>query len=104
MTIAFRRHTGWRRWALVLLMPLGLTPTVAVNWNTAGMWVMEAAGNAAGQVIPILAFRYPMALFGHTDIRVTYLYVSLPLIAFFYLIWHWWRSRRPLAPAGHPAS
>lgn len=103
MTIAFRRHGGWRRWALVLLMPLGLTPTVAVNWNTAQVWVMEAAGNAAGQVIPILAFRYPMALFGHTEIQVTYFYVSLPLIAFTYLLWHWWQSRRPLAPAGHPA-
>jgi hypothetical protein len=94
MTIAFRRHTGWRRWALVLSMPLGLTPTVAVNWNTAGIWCMEAVSNAAGQAIPILAFRYPMALFAHTDMRVTYLYVSVPLIAFGYLIWHWWQRRR----------
>ena len=41
ITIAFRRHTGWRRWALIGLMPLGLTPTVAVNWNTAQRWVLE---------------------------------------------------------------
>ena len=34
---------------------------------------------------------------------VDHLYVSLPLIAFIYLLWHWWHSRRPLAPAGHPA-
>jgi hypothetical protein len=94
IAIAFRRHTGWRRWALIALMPLGLTPTLAVNWNTAQVWVLEAVSNPAGHFVPIFAFRYPMALFGQTEILVPYLYVSAPLIAFGYLIWQWrWRSR-----------
>jgi hypothetical protein len=84
---AFRRHTGWRRWALIALMPLGLTPTVAVNWNTAQVWVLEAISNSAGKFIPIFAGRYPMALFAYTETRVPYLYVSAPLIALGYLIW-----------------
>jgi len=92
MVVAFRRHIGWRRWALIAAMPLGLTPTVAVNWNTAQVWVLEAVNNAAGSVIPILAFRYPMALYGQTETLVPYLYISAPLIAFGYLIWAW---RRP---------
>lgn len=104
MTIAFRRHAGWRRWALVLSMPLGLTPTVAVNWNTAQIWVIEAISNSAGQVIPIFAFRYPMALFGHNEIHATYLYVSAPLVAFGYLIWFWSQMRRPLVSRADPAS
>jgi hypothetical protein len=92
--IAFRRHTGWRRWALIALMPLGLTPTVAVNWNTAQMWVLEAINNPAGQVIPLFAIRYPMALFAHTETLVPYLYISAPLIALGYLIWQWrWSPR-----------
>jgi len=91
--IAFRRHTGWRRWALIALMPLGLTPTAAVNWNTAKLGILEAINNPDGNVIPILAFRYPMALFGHTEFLVPYLYVSAPLIAFGYLIWQ--RRRSP---------
>jgi len=92
--IAFRRHAGWRRWALIAAMPLGLTPTLAVNWNTAQLWVMEAVSNSAGQVIPIFAFRYPMALFAGTETGVPYLYVSAPLIAVGYLIWQR-RRRRP---------
>jgi len=95
--IAFKQHRGWRRWALIVSTPLGLTPTLAVNWNTAQVWVMEAYSNQAGQVIPIFAFRYPMAFFSHTETRVPYFYVSAPLIAFGYLIWHWWRRRQPLA-------
>jgi hypothetical protein len=74
-------------WALIALMPLGLTPTVAVNWNTAELWVLEAISNPTGHVIPIFALRYPMALFGYTETRVPYLYVSAPLIALGYLIW-----------------
>jgi hypothetical protein len=85
--IAFRRHTGWRRWALIGLMPLGLTPTVAVNWNTAQVWVLEATSNSAGYVVPIIAIRYPMALFAHTELGATYFYVAAPLIAIGYLIW-----------------
>jgi hypothetical protein len=91
---AFRRHTGWRRWALIAVMPLGLTPTVAVNWNTAQVWVLEAVNNPAGHVIPIFALRYPMALFGRTETLVPYLYVSAPLIALGYLIWQWRRSQK----------
>jgi hypothetical protein len=93
MIIAFRRHTGWRKWVLVALMPLGLTPTLAVNWNTAQLWVLEAVNNPAGQVIPIFALRYPMALFSHTETLVPYLYVSAPLIALGYLIWQRVRSQ-----------
>jgi hypothetical protein len=102
ITIAFRRQTGWRRWALIASMPLGLTPTVAVNWNTAQVWVLEAIYNPAGQVIPIFALRYPMALFAYTETRVPYLYVSAPLIALGYLIWQWrWSQRtQPLARSG----
>jgi hypothetical protein len=85
--IAFRRHAGWRKWALIALMPLGLTPTLAVNWNTAQLWVLEAINNPSGQVIPIFALRYPMALIGHTETRVPYLCISAPLIALGYLIW-----------------
>jgi hypothetical protein len=79
MIAAFRRHTGWRRWVLVLLMPLGLTPTLAVNWNTATVWVLEAASNSAGYVIPFFCpslshgpvwlyrdWRYVLLCFGST--------------------------------------
>jgi hypothetical protein len=80
-------------------MPLGLTPTVAVNWNTAQVWVLEALNNPAGHVIPIFALRYPMALFSYTETRVPYFYVSAPLIALGYLIWHrgWSQRLQPLA-------
>ena len=94
IVVAFRRHTWWRRW--IVSMPLGLTPTVAVNWNTAQVWVMEAYSNQAGQVIPIFAFRYPTAFFSYTETRVPYLYVSAPLIAFGYLIRRWSQRRHPL--------
>jgi hypothetical protein len=93
VTIAFRRHTGWRRWVLIALMPLGLTPTLAVNWNTAQLWVLEAISNPAGSVIPIFSLRYPMALFASTETRAPYLYISAPLIALGYLIWQRRRNR-----------
>jgi hypothetical protein len=94
---AVMRHTGWRRFALVVLMPLGLTPTVAVNWNTAEISVLEAINNPAGHAIPLFAFRYPMALFGSTEFGAPFLYVSAPLIAVGCLIWHWRSSQaRPL--------
>jgi len=103
MSAAFRRHRGWRRWALIFLMPLGLTPTVALNWNTAQTWVVETAGNPA-QVIPVLTFRYPMALFSYTEFGAPFLYISAPLVAFGYLIWHWrWSKRRaPVASLADP--
>jgi hypothetical protein len=103
ISAAFRRHRGWRKWALIFLMPLGLTPTVAMNWTTAQMLVLEAASTPA-HVIPVLSFRYPMALFSHTEVGAPFLYVSAPLIAFGYLIWHWgWSKRRaPLASLADP--
>jgi hypothetical protein len=105
MTIAFRRHSGWRRWVLIVLMPSGLTPTVALNWNTAHVWVLEAVNNPAGAAIPIIAFRYPMTMFGRTETLVPYLYVSAPLIALGYLIWYWgWTRRRPLASPSNQAN
>jgi hypothetical protein len=94
IVVAFKRHTGLRRGVLIALMPLGLTPTVAVNWNTAQVWVLEAINNPAGHVIPIFALRYPMALFGRTETLVPYLYVSAPLIALGYLIWQWRRPQK----------
>lgn len=83
--LAFRRNTGWRQWVLVLLMPLGLTPTVALNWNTAQVFIVESLSYPAGY-IPILAVRYPMALFANTETGAVYLYLSAPLIAAAYLI------------------
>jgi len=96
ITIAFQRHSGWRRWALIASMPLGLTPTVALNWNTAQLGILEAINNPDPHVIPVFAFRYPMALFGHTETLVPYLYISAPLIALGYLIWQWTRSQRQI--------
>jgi len=93
MIIAFRQQTGWRRSGLVALMPLGLTPTVAMNWNSAHVWVLEATSNAAGFAVPIVSLRYPMALFSHTETYVPYLYISAPLIALGYLIWQLRRSK-----------
>jgi hypothetical protein len=103
MIVASRRQTGWRKWALIVLMPLGLTPTVAVNWNTAQIWVLEAIGNSTSQSIPIFAIRYPMALVGHTETLVPYLCISAPLIALGYLIWQR-RSPQNHAADGDPES
>jgi hypothetical protein len=97
MIIAFRRHAGWRRWVFIVAMPAGLTPTLAVNWNSGQLWVMESISNSAGQVIPLIAFRYPMVLYGTTELLVPYLYISAPLFAFGYLIWYWLRGRQPAA-------
>jgi len=93
MIAAYRWHTGWRRWALIASMPLGLTPTVAMNWNTAQIWVIGAVSNSAGEVVPVFGMRYPMALLGFTELGATYFYISAPLIALGYLIW-WFRSSR----------
>jgi hypothetical protein len=106
ISTAFRRHAGWRRWALIFLMPSGFTPAVAVNWNTAQIWVLEAISNPAGYVIPIFDFNWPMALFSYTETRAPVLYMSAPLIAFGYLIWYWRLSQRrpPLASSADQAS
>jgi hypothetical protein len=94
--VAFRRHTGWRKWALIALMPLGLTPTLAVNWNTGQMWVLEAGINSAVTFIPVVAFRYPMALFSRTEVLAPFLYISAPLIALGYLIWQFVWSKKTI--------
>lgn len=99
MMLAYRQQTGWRKWALMASMPLGLTPTVAMNWNTAHVWMLEATSNAAGSTVPLVSLRYPMALFGRTETYVPYLYISAPLIAAGYLLWQLRRSR-PAAAAG----
>ncbi len=87
--LAFRRNKGWRQWGLVLLMPLGLTPTVAINWNSGQLFIIEAVSNPAGYIIPIFAVRWPMALFGHNETSAPLLYFSVPLIAVAYLIRRW---------------
>lgn len=100
IVLAFRRQSGWRKWALIAAMPLGLTPSVAMNWNTAHIWVLEAVSNAAGQSFPLIALRYPMTLFGNTEFRVTYLYISAPLIAIGYIVWSLgWSRRRQSMPS-----
>lgn len=99
MLAAYRRHAGGRRWALIALMPLGLTPTVAMNWNTAQIWVIGAASNSAGEVIPVVGMRYPMALFAFTELGATYFYISAPLIALCYLIWQLRARRNQVADA-----
>jgi hypothetical protein len=104
ITIAFRRHAGWRRWALIALMPLGLTPTLAVNWNTAQMWVVEAGINSAVTVVPVFAIRYPMVVFSRTENLVPLLYISAPLLAFGYLIWQRAWSNNKASPADRLAN
>jgi hypothetical protein len=94
--LALRRNAGWRRWVLVLLMPLGLTPTVVMNWNTAQIFIFEALG---GAVIPIFAARYPMAFFGKNEALAPYFYISAPLIATAYLIWKGGKGRPASLPA-----
>ena len=103
MFVAFRRHSGWRRWALIAAMPAGLTPSLAVNWNNGQIWVLEAVTNAAGSIIPVIAFRYPMVLYGTTEALVPYLYISAPLFAIGYLIWYATRGRQPLASSADQA-
>ena len=99
MIVAYRRQAGWRKWALIAAMPLGLTPTVAVNWNTAQIWVIGTASNSAGEVIPVVGMRYPMSLFAFTELGATYFYISAPLIALGYLIWRF-RSAQNRAADG----
>jgi hypothetical protein len=88
-----QRHKGWRRWALVAAMPLGTTPTLVMNWNTAHMFILEAAGNAAGFNVPLFAVRYPLIAFGHTETGAPSFSMSIPFIAIAYLIWLWRKAR-----------
>jgi hypothetical protein len=53
MVLAFRRHSGWWRWALMIAMPLGLGPAVAMNWNNAAFWIL----GGPSQTVPFLFIR-----------------------------------------------
>ena len=97
--LAFIRNRGWRRWVLPLLMPLGLTPAVAMNWNVAQFSVLEATSNSAGTIIPIFAARWPMAFYEVNAIGATSLYISAPLLAVVYLIVLLVRRKTAGAPA-----
>jgi hypothetical protein len=97
--LALRRHRGWRRWLLVAMMPLGLTPAMAMNWNSAQIFILEAVSNQAGTITPIFSIRYPMALFGHTPTGAPYLCISAPLLAVAYLVWAWMKRKSQSATA-----
>lgn len=91
IVLAFRRQSGWRRWALMIAMPIGVGPAAAMNLSNAAFWVLggpETRG--AASFYPIVGARFPMAwfgMFGGNDFGVPYLYMSAPLIAIGYLIW-----------------
>ena len=97
--LAFRRHTGWRKWALGLPMPLGLTPAFALNWNTAQAFVVEFVSTPTGSNVPLFALHFPMASFGRMETGAPYLYISAPLIAIAYLSWYLVRGRSRLQQA-----
>jgi hypothetical protein len=46
--------------------------------------------------IPVVAFRYPMALFSRTEVLAPFLYISAPLIALGYLIWQFVWSKKTI--------
>jgi hypothetical protein len=102
MYLAHRRQSGWRRWLLVTMMPLGLTPAMAMNWNSAQIFILEAFGNPAGYITPIFSIRYPMALLGHTETGAPYLYISAPLLAVAYPVWLWMKRKSQSASAIAP--
>jgi hypothetical protein len=91
IVLAFRRHSGWRRWALMIAMPLGLGPAVGMNLSNAAFWMLGGSETrGAVSFYPILSARFPMAwfgMFGGAEFGVPYLYMSAPLIAIGYLIW-----------------
>jgi len=103
MVLAFRRHSGWRRWALMIAMPLGLGPAVAVNWSNGAFWMFGGTvTKGAATFVPILSGRFPMAwfgMFGGAEMGAPYLYMSAPLVAIGYLIWRGIDSS-PRSPAG----
>ena len=96
MLLAYWRQRGWHKWALIAARPLGLTPSAAMNWNTAYVWVLEATSNATGSAVPLVALRYPMVGFSRTELYVPYFYISAPLIALGYLLWQL-RRKKPVA-------
>ena len=91
MVLAFRRHSTWRRWALMIAMPVGLGPAVAMNWSNGAFWSFGGTvTKGAASFYPILGGRFPMAwfeMFGGTEMGAPVLYMSAPLIAIGYLIW-----------------
>jgi hypothetical protein len=97
MVLAFRRHSGWRRWALMIVMPLGIGPAAAMNWSNGAFWTLGGAvTNGTASFYPILSVRIPMAwfgMFGGAEFGAPYLYMSAPLIAIVYLIWRGIDSR-----------
>jgi hypothetical protein len=97
MVLAFRRHSGWRRWALTIAMPIGLGPAVAMNLGNGAFWSFGGiVTKGAASFYPILSARLPMAwfgIFGGAEFRAPYLYMSAPLIAIGYLIWRGIDSR-----------
>jgi len=91
MILAFRRHSGWRRWVLTIAMPVGLGPAVAMNWSNAAFWTFGGSvTKGAATFYPTFSGRFPMAwfgMFGGADFQTPYFYVSVPLIAIGYLAW-----------------
>ena len=91
MILAFRRHSGWRRWVLTIAMPDGLGPGVAMSWSNGAFWIFGGSETReAVTFIPIFSGRFPMAwlgMFGGADFSMPVLYVSVPLIALGYLAW-----------------
>jgi hypothetical protein len=98
MILAFRRHSGWRRWVLTIAMPVGLGPAVAMNWSNAAFWTFGGSvTNSAATFYPIFTGRFPMAwfgMFGGAEFRTPYFYVSVPLIAIGYLAWAGYKGVR----------
>lgn len=91
MILAFRRHSGWRRWVLTIAMPVGVGPAVAMNWSNAAFWTFGGAETrGAATFVPIISGRFPMGwfgMFGGADFHTLYFYMSVPLIAIGYLAW-----------------
>jgi hypothetical protein len=99
MVLAFRRHSGWRRWVLMITMPVGVGPAVAMNWTNAAFWTFGGFITKGGTTFyPIFTGRFPMAwfgMFGGTEFHLPYFYISVPLIAIGYLIWRASVQQRP---------
>jgi hypothetical protein len=97
MILVFRRHSGWRRWVLMIAMPTGLGPAVAMNWNNAAFWTIGGSvTKGASTFYPIFGARFPMAwfgMFGGDEFRTPFFYVSVPLIAIGYLAWRGLESK-----------
>ena len=64
MVLAFRRNSGWRRWALMIAMPIGVGPAVALNLSNAAFWVLGGSETrGAVSFYPVFSARFPMACF-----------------------------------------